>query len=78
MEYTKLKLERPTGILEGRVTLVGGSEIFFWVFQLKNAYLLFTLYPSHRSIYHTQSCFGAGEEQPGHMHFTWNMKWYAF
>ena len=37
--------------------LLGARKFFFWVFQLKNAYLLFTLYPSHKPIYHIQSCF---------------------
>ena len=46
-------LERPTGILEGhgfdsRWRL---RNSFFWVFRLENTSPLFTLYPSHQSIY---------------------------
>ena len=44
-------LERSTGIWKVMgSTLVGRSE-FFWVFWLENACSLFTLYPSHQSIY---------------------------
>ena len=31
----------------------GLRKFFFWVFRLENASSLFTLYPSHQSIYHT-------------------------
>ena len=30
----------------------GVKKFFFWVFRLENASSLFTLYPSHQSIYH--------------------------
>ena len=54
-------LERPTGILEGHGfdSRWGLRKFFFWVFRLENASSLFTLYPSHQSIYHIFTCINS-------------------
>ena len=46
-------LERPTGIWKviGFDSRWGLRKFFFWVFRLEKASSLFTLYPSHQSIY---------------------------
>ena len=54
-------LECPTGIWKVMgSTPVGDSEnSFFWVFRLENVSSLFTLYPSHQSIYHLFTCINS-------------------
>ena len=72
MEYTKLKLECPTGILEGHGydSCWGLGNFFSEYFSLRMliCYLHFIQAQTHIS--HTKLLSGASEEQPGHMHFT--------
>ena len=59
-------LERPTVIWKVMgSTPVGGlcRKFFFWIFRLENASSLFTLYPSHQSIY--------DKKNRCHFCFTW-------